>query len=329
MDGNAKTRINMQLVKMRKNMNKAIALLSVAIISGCGSMEYAKNLTASDLLYADDVAVSTATKPDDLEAVALSVGSDKTGFVLPDRTPDRLRFEKAYPIQAPPLSTMKALSSYNYTTRAGQVLVFAADIDKRTSGYLKDANNSPLSVTGRFAVQSAGEVAGGLAASSLGYQAGSGGQAPGANIVGGWIARGINSSVAASAVKGFLETTDFGERMEHSTLLAAELLPRAFPLGSRGEYLGDVKPVIIAPGIVKQVWIKRGTRGIDSSTRFFLISTVATYRGDTYAQKFPNTSGWECRITNLNTFATKAQMDTYEQTYKEIKKALKEYQISL
>ena len=339
---------------------RALLLLCILGLSGCASMEYVSRVKPGDWLYGKEHHPASGERLSGagIEQAALRIGADKTGFIPPDRTDERLAFEREFPAVAATDEAFERLATHGHSTRAAQVIFFAADIDDRTSGFLKDPRGNPLSVTGRFSVDgssaisqgvvmggASGLASGAMAISSINNQVASQGlklSPAGRNAVmggnmasglfAGFIAGAIHAGQAESAFNGFLESHSFGERMEHSTLTAAHVLGGASPLGVAGEWSTGSKPVLVTPGVAKRVFLAAAEqKEINLRQRLFLISTVAVYRGGAYESQYPNTSGWEYRITNLNTLIAPAGFFSAdaEARYLALKRAIAQANIAL
>lgn len=340
---------------------RAWYLLCIFILPGCASMEYVSRLNPDDLLYGKEYLQVSRNISNlggvSIEGIALKVGEDKTGFIAPDRSDERLAFEKEFPAVAATDEEFDRLAGHNNTVRAAQVIFFSADIDDRTSGFLRDSRGAPLSVTGRFSVDNSsaishgvmmggvsGIASGAIAISSINNQVASQGlklspmgqsAVMGGNmasgLLAGFIAGVIHARQAESTFNGFLESKSFGERMEHSTLTAAHVLGMANPLGTAGEWNTRTKSVLVTPGVAKRIFWAIGQKETNLRQRLFLISTVAVYRGGAYESKYPNTLGWEYRITNLNTLIAPIGFLTSdpEERYISLKRAITEAKVVL
>lgn len=340
---------------------RAWYLLCIFILPGCASMEYASRVKPDDFLYGKEYLqvsrnISNLSSAS-IEGIALKVGEDKTGFISPDRSDERLAFEKEFPAVAATDEEFERLAGHNNTVRAAQVIFFSADIDDRASGFLRDPLGAPLSVTGRFSVDSSsaisqgvmmggvsGIASGAMAISSINNQVASQGlklsptgqsAVMGGNMASGlfagFIAGAIHAGQAESTFNGFLESKSFGERMEHSTLTAAHVLGGASPLGTAGEWNTRTKSVLVTPGVAKRIFWAIGQKETNLRQRLFLISTVAVYRGGAYESKYPNTLGWEYRITNLNTLIAPSGFFSSdpEERYISLKRAITEAKVVL
>lgn len=116
-------------------MSKIFFVFPIFFLVGCANLDYAKNLSPDELLF-DSKSISK-NKSDKFDYK--SIGSDRLGFVGIDSSEENKKLDEQYPIQAPDPQNLDALHSHNHRMRLGQALVFIADIDPRTSGFLKDS----------------------------------------------------------------------------------------------------------------------------------------------------------------------------------------------
>jgi len=171
----------------------------------------------------------TADLTKDLESIALTVGSDRTGFIPPDRSEDRKSFEKKYPISLPSADDYENIEGLIKNRKIGQVLRLSADLDKRTSGFVKNENGQPVSVSGMVKITTepftTGALTGGasqvIATSTSSTSAINPTQSAGYNIGAGLglgiIVGGIHSLQVDSAMSGIISKDDFGSRMQETT----------------------------------------------------------------------------------------------------------------
>ena len=332
-------------------MRKLFLIFLIPFLIACTSTEYRKNLQANDYLFEPKYSIKNSSTADsDYEGIALSVGKDKTGFIAPDRTASRLLFEEKYPIKNATEKDLSNLTSSFHQIKVGQVLVLSADLDERTSGFLKNEKNEPISLSGRFEVNSdqmisQGAIAGatsGVVSSSLsvvttnsqlaksGLQLSSSGQNSLmiSGLVGGLVVGSVVGAIDANnktkALNGIINSTTFGERISfaHNVLHSESAGPISHD-GFGGSPFNNVEPVKINNGIVKRVFIYKGKLNNTYQRDLFIISTVATYRGEHYANEHPNSLGWEYRITNLNLIKISSGIeDEYELRFRAIKSAL-------
>lgn len=299
----------------------------VLALTGCANLDYAKNLKPEELLYQTEQLKVEARKlasQDELQNLYLNLGSDKEGFVGSYKSETRKEWDNKYPIVAHDEKALSKLTGSNYRMRLGQALVFAADVDPQTSGYLKDSKGSPVSVSGRFEPDAtsamtqgmasgvvAGATSGAMAVNSINSQLAPSGwklSSTGANsvagaqmaqgLLAGVIAGALHASMADTAMKEIIAAKNFGERIGATTLIAAHLLPSISPLGPDG-LTRSAKPVVVEPGIVKNYFMSAGKKSIDYKTDFYIFTVVSTYRGKTLEDSYVNTEGWDSIITNM------------------------------
>lgn len=314
----------------------ALVCFSVLLVGCASTPEYVKNLKVEDYLYSDYV---TFDKTKDLESIALSVGSDRTGFIPPDRSEDRKSFEKKYPIALPSADDYENIEGYRIERRIGQVLRLSADLDKRTSGFIRNESGQPISVSGMVKVTTepfaTGVLTGGasqvIATSTSSSTAINPTQSAGYNIGAGlglgFIVGAIHSLQVDSAIRGIISKDDFGSRMEETTPVPS--MPTATRLSSVvWKKRGKTTPIKVTDGIIKVIYEVDGGKNIRYKNNIFLLSTVAVYRGNSFKLKYPETEGWEFRITNINLIEV-PEVDEGELKYRAIKKALTEKEITL
>jgi hypothetical protein len=309
-------------------MKLRIFLLALTLLlTGCANLDYAKNLKPEELLYQTDVAISDKTKnlsQEDLINLYMKVGSDKEGYVGSYDSEQRRAWDTQYPILAHDEKALDKLTGFRYRTRLGQALIFAADIDQQTSGFLKDSKGKSISVSGRFEPDAnaamtqglasgvvVGATSGVMAVNSINSQLAPSGWKltnAGANsvagaqmaqgLVAGLIAGAIHASMAETAMKDILSAKNFGERMTATTTTAAHMLPGFRALGPDG-LMKSAKSVVVAPGVVKNYYMSSGEKTIDYKTEFYLFTVVSTFRGKAIEDAYPNTEGWDSIISNM------------------------------
>lgn len=343
-------------------MNLFGLIAPLLLLSGCASVEYVKNINPKDMLYettynrSQAVGTSMLTASDK-ESLALTVGADRSNFIAPNRSSDRIAFEKEFPIEIPSDSAREIISSPFYDRRVAQALALGADIDPRTSGFLKDVKGYPISLTGKLTLDTnssissgaltgatSGVAQGAMAVSSINNQISSAGlrlsssganSVMGANIatgmLGGMIAGAIAAYSAEQAIKGITTEKDFGSRMGHTMIGAgSELFGVITTLGPAAEPRST--PVDVVPGVIKRVYyaLDPTKREFNGTLRMAIFSAVGVYRGEKYATRFPYTEGWEYRITNLNqTYIQAAALESPESMYRALKTALTSAKIRL
>lgn len=303
-------------------MNKySVILLILSTLSGCANLDWANNLKPDELIYDNRSSSASPVTAIDYK----SYGSDQIGFVGINASEESLKADELFPIKPHTESDIERIHTHNHRWRLGQVLVFTADIDPRTSGFLKDAKNKPLSISGRFEPNAnsamaqgvtSGVVSGatlgvmtvnsinhqvasaGLKLSDAGSNAVMGGQMA-LGLIGGLIAGGIHASMAESALNGIIAGKNFGERMDVTTTTAAHLLPNLNSLGPYGWLVKNSAPVVIAPGVIKRYFMKLGQKTLDYKNECYIITAVGVFRGKEYENKYPNTLGWSYSISNM------------------------------
>ena len=309
---------------------KKLILIAIALfmLSGCANLDYAKNLKTEELLYDSNNFnnITSVVKKIASAEEYKNIGSEKFGYIGIDNSESRKELELTFPVMPHDKQSLDEISdSHNHRMRLGQALVFSADIDRRTSGFLKDSNGKPISISGRFETDAnsaitqglasgvvVGAVSGVMAVNSMNNQLAPSGlklSNAGANAVGGGqmaqgliaglIAGGIHAHVAEQSLKEILVAKNFGEMMQGTTLTAAHLLPNLGALGPDGLVRSSV-PVVMGPGIVKRYFLKLISKTIDYKNEFSLITVVGSYRGKKYQESYPNTLGWEYHISNLS-----------------------------
>lgn len=318
-------------------MKKFLIVFLVFVISGCANTtEFAKNIKSEDLLFDPDKFKSLVINGDK-EIYAKNIGRDKSGFIEPDLSSERLDFEKRYPVKESSDLDYKILDGFSYNIKLGQVLRLSADLDKRTSGVLRAENGTPFSISGMMKIEtspiimgagSAGAsqaIAAGVSSNSLINPALSSGANIAMGLGAGLIAGIIENVRIKNAIDGIIAKPDFGSRMEEAT--SSGYAPVAQKINSLGFYSNN-SHVLIAPGLVKSMHIVVGQKNIQYKHNVFLISAVGVFRGEDYKSKFPETKGWEFRITNLN--RVEANMDLGgESLFLELRGALKNKNIKL
>ncbi|WP_158270671.1 hypothetical protein [Limnohabitans sp. Bal53] len=299
------------------NKSLFLPLVITLFMSGCASLDYANNLKTDELLYDNRSSFAVTDYK--------SVGSDRHGFVGIDTSDESAKIDQLFPVKFPTDSDLEKLHNHNHRMRLGQALVFTADIDPRTSGFLKDSKNRPLSISGRFEPNANSAITQGVASgvmigatsgvmainsinnqvasaglklSDVGNNAVMGGQMA-QGLIAGLIAGGIHASMAESAVNGIISGKNFGERMEATTLTAAHLLPNLAALGPDG-LIRSSAPVVIAPGIIKRYFLRFGQKTLDYKNEYYLITAIGVFRGKEYENNYPNTLGWSYSISNMS-----------------------------
>ena len=297
------------------------------LITGCANIDYVKNLKPEELLYQTDVAISDNAKKysqEELINLYMKVGGDKEGYVGSYASEQRKNWDVQYPILAHDDKALDKLTGFRYRTRLGQALIFAADIEPLTSGFLKDSKGKPISVSGRFEPDAnaamtqgltsgvvVGATSGVMAVNSINSQLAPSGWKltnAGANsvagaqmaqgLVAGVIAGAIHATMAETAMKEIISAKNFGERMTATTTTAAHMLPGLKALGPDG-LIKSAKPVVVAPGIVKSYYLSAGEKTIDYKSELYLLTVVSTYRGKAFEDAYPNTEGWDSLISNM------------------------------
>jgi hypothetical protein len=339
--------------------HKIILILLVILTSGCASTHFADGLAEKEYLFQTNYSVEQAgfLLGNDGQ-ISATFGKFKTGFIKPDISKERIDFEKSFPIQKPSLDDYEALLGLKHKLRVGQVLIFSADLDTRTSGIIKDEKGYPISVSGKFELDQnrkiadtsvssgmAGVAVGSLNASAINSQLAKSGMqltpkgqsaviASSAitGLVAGMISGAIASQQIETALDGIVNKSNFGDRMAQTTSTAQ--MPHAYPIAHNGAWNAE-KPIRIADGIVKRIFCYHGELDTNYKRDIFFISTVAIFRGIEYANKYPNTLGWEYQITNLNAIKLAkgidrpSAFDSAETYYRAIKKALLDSSIFL
>lgn len=312
-------------------MKKIIPILFfplVLVFTGCANLDYTKNLKQDELIYSTSNQGAISKININLPIEYQKIGAEKTGYVGEDLTEDRKQLDINFPIVPHDKASLDAISdSHNHRMRIGQALVFSADTNQRTSGFLKDKDNKPLSISGRFtpnpdaailqgltsgvAIGAASGVmtvnsinsqlsSSGLKLSQTGTNAVAGGQMA-QGLVAGLLAGGIHAAMAETAIKEIVSAKTFGEMVQGTTLVAAHLLPNLAALGPDG-LVGTSAPIVLAPGIVKRYFLKFNQKTLDYKNQYTLITAIGTYRGRSYEEKYPYTSGWDYYISNMALF---------------------------
>jgi hypothetical protein len=318
---------NSSVLKLNEMKHHIFLIAITLLITGCANLDYAKNLKPEELLYQTEVANSGGEKTHSQEEIVnlyMKVGADKEGYVGSYASEQRKMWDTKYPILVHDDKALDKLMGFNYRTRLGQALIFAADIEPQTSGFLKDSKGKPISVSGRFEPDAnaamtqgltsgvvVGATSGVMAVNSINSQLAPSGWKltnAGANsvagaqmaqgLVAGLIAGAIHASMAETAMKEILTAKNFGERMTATTTTAAHMLPGLRALGPDG-LIKSAKPVVVAPGVVKSYYMSAGEKAIDYKTTFHLFTVVSTYRGKPFEDDFPNTGGWDSIISNM------------------------------
>ena len=303
------------------------------LVTGCANLEYAKNLKPEELLYQTDTLISEKSKTlsqSELVSLYLNLGSDKAGYVGSHASEQRSKWDIQYPIVPHDNNALDKISGFtfslDYRTRIGQALIFSADLDPLTSGFLKDLKGRPISVSGRFALDANVAMTQGLttgvvvgATTGVGINSAASAQMAQGLIIG-VVAGLVHTRQAETAIQGILASKNFGERITATTVPAAYLLPRMDLLGPDG-LSKSAKPVVIAPGVTKNYFIAFGEKTIDYRTDLYLITVVSTYRGKALKESYPNTDGWDSIISNMAVIRLNAdERDDLEKRFKAIKK---------
>ena len=331
---------------------KLLALTVAVLSSGCANNQYLNELKQNDFLYqikqdaATELLISEATKSENL---VRKLGKNKSGYVQPDNSEERLLFENKFPMVKPAESDYASLTGTYHELRSGQVVLLSVDLDKRTSGYLKETNGTPISISGRFQIDESKLMSGSLMTGAIagvaigatnisltnsnlsnsGLKLTPAGQnnlmlsGVATGLIGGLFVGMITSAQMNSALDGIINSSSFGERMVNSTFVLE--MPHARPLRPDGR----IDKVRITEGIVKKVLTYSGPLEADYRQRCYLISIIAVYRGKLYADKYANTQGWEYIITNINMIRAPRGSADPEANFRGIKKALIEQNIDL
>jgi hypothetical protein len=329
-------------------MKKISIILLASLTASCATTEYAKRLTDAELLYTsyERAAPETQTfSAVEAENVALEVGSGRSGFIPPDRSIGRLNFERAFPAEVASESDYDELGGMVHLVRAGQVVLFSADLDRRTAGATKDKNGNPVSLTGLIDVRSpeamsqavvtgigTGVAMGTVSVSAANAELAKSGlqltssaanqavlSSAATGLLGGLIAGAIIEHQVNSAIKGIVAASDFGSRMQEATLRPEA--PHAVPISPAG-LTRNVEPERIIPGVVRRVMMYRGQTDYKNNQLLVFISVVVVFRGEKYAKEYPSTSGWEYRITNINVITAQKTPNDSEALYKTLRDLL-------
>lgn len=330
--------------KLFQIIGLGMAMFVSVALNGCATADFRKNLTAQDRVFGSINALKI-NKDRDLEAASKEVGREFTGFVPPETSEARLIFERDYPATSFS-GDVKQIFDSTYLDRVGQSVAWGIDLEKRTSGFLKDNENRQISVTGRFKLDVAGVVSDAavmsgatnmVSAAATGFQvtptmnAAVGGL--GVGLVGGLIAGAITGYNVNQTINGFLKSGSFGERMEHSAGSASTKMhvPFFYPVDEYllSHYSGGVDPVDILPGLVRFVFAREGSDNVDYSKDMYFASVVGVYRGKKYEELFPKTKGWEFRVTNLNVIKTPGQKEDRIKYYISLREAIRAAKIIL
>jgi len=257
-------------------------------------------------------------------------------------TPSKKEIVEKFPAQISSEFDFNLVFDNGYLRRVGQALAWGADLEVRTSGFLKDENKKPLSITGKFQFDSANFINGTViengminmvSASAVGFQvtpnasAAAGGLAVG--LIGGLIAGAITSHAVEQTIDGFIKSKSFAERIEHSSGMTAHQIhiPSFYP---QSEVLtSNIKPVRIAPDIYKFVFTKAADINIDYTRNVYIATAMAVYRGKKFEEQYPKTKGWDFTITNLNKITVPSKATAHEEILKNFKDALMKAEISL
>ena len=321
---------------------KKLLFLGLAIaLSGCATKIDESKYSSSQVIYTvTEVAFPTSTLSIDQQLQI--AGKDKSGYIIADLTPSKKEVVEKFPAQDPKEIDFNLVFDNGYLKRVGQALAWGADLEVRTSGFLKDENKKPLSITGKFQFDSANFINGSViengminmvSASAVGFQvtpnasAAAGGLAVG--LIGGLIAGAITSHAVDQTIGGFIKSKSFANRIEHSSGIAAHQIhiPSFYP---QSEVLtSNIKRVRIAPHIYKFVFTKSADINIDYTRNVYIATAMAVYRGKKFEEQYPKTKGWDFTITNLNKIAVPSKATAHEEMLKNFKDALMKAEISL
>lgn len=311
-------------------------------LTGCATKIDESKFSSSQLIYAVNDS-KFATNNLSIDQVLQSAGSDKSGYVTPDLTLSKKEITEKFPAQqAPKEFDFNQVFDISYLRRVGQALAWGADLEVRTSGFLKDENKKPLSITGKFQFDSANFINGAVienglinmvSASAVGFQvtpnasAAAGGLAIG--LIGGLISGAIISHAVDQTIDGFLKSKSFPERMEHSSGMAAHQIhiPSFHP---RSEVLtSNIKQVRVSPEIYKFVFTKGADINIDYTHNIYIATAMAVYRGKKFEEQYPKTKGWDFTVTNLNKIVVPSKATNHDEALKNFKDSLTKAEISL
>lgn len=321
---------------------KKLLFLGLAIaLTGCATKIDESKYSSSQAIYkVNEVAFPTSTLSIDQQLQI--AGNDKSGYVTADLTPSRKEIVEKFPAQNPNEFDFNLVFDNGYLRRVGQALAWGADLEVRTSGFLKDEYKKPLSITGKFQFDSANFINGAViengminmvSASAVGFQvtpnasAAAGGLAVG--LIGGLISGAIISHAVEQTIDGFIKSKSFAERLEHSSGMAAHQIhiPSFHP---QSEVLtSNIKRYRIAPDIYKFVFTKAADTNIDYTRNVYIATAMAVYRGKKFEEQYPKTKGWDFTITNLNKIAVPSKATAHEEILKNFKDALTKSEISL
>jgi hypothetical protein len=289
---------------------KFFVLFFIVILSGCANtMEFTKNIKSEDFLFDENEFQALNIDPKKIESYSKKIGENKTGFIKPDESKERADFVEKYPVAIPDDKAYENLLGFTYNNKVGQVLRLSADLDKRTSGFVVDDKGIQLSVSNMMVFESNAVVSGavsggssqaiasGVSSKSLINPTQGAGANIGAGLVAGLLAGFIHQMQADAAIAGIVSKNNFGARMEEATISA--VMPTAVKIDKFG-IPSNKSNVIIAPGLVKSIYVVTGKKNLQFKNQVFLISTIAVYRGVEYEKLFPATKGWDFSITNLN-----------------------------
>jgi hypothetical protein len=308
----------------------SLALALVILLSGCANTrEFANKLNESDYIFREKDDINAAFGVSDVEKYSRTVGADKSGFILPDESRERNEFAKSYPITAPNDQAYNDILGRTFNVKLGRVLMLAADIDKRTSGFIKDGNGNVLSVSNLMTFESSAVLTGAVVGSNQAIASAinpnltiNPTQSVGANIGAGF-AVGLFVGLVGdildnAAIADVASKYNFGPRME--AIRGFGNLPISFPIDKLGFTSGNNHRKI-APGLVRSIFLVSGKKTLQFKTQTFFISTVGVFRGEKYRSAYPATNGWEFSITNINMIEINADLSG-EERFKEIKREL-------
>lgn len=288
-------------------------------LPGCASnQEWRKSITLERLLWDRNPKSYQNFITLDAENLAKIVGADKSGFIQPDKSSQRIEFENNFPALVPDEKSVDYAINNQDLSKLGQALAWSADLDLRTSGYLKDENGRPISITGRFdlskvdtTIDTISNATVTMAAHAAMGQAAvvTPGVSPALSGLGIGLAAGvltsiIDAQIIGDATNGFIASKTFGERMRYTISFpsAERKIPKLMAISPHlGNKAQQETAVLINNKIIKRVFIK-GTDEVKFNYMkdIFIVSAVGIYRGEKYTAIHPETNGWEYQITNIN-----------------------------
>lgn len=323
---------------MKYSKIKFFVLLVVLIISGCANtMEFTKNIKTEDFLFDDNEFQALGIDINKIDSYSKIIGQNKTGFIMPDESKERTDFIVKYPAVKPDEKAYENLIGFTYNNKIGQVLRLSADLDKRTSGFVVDEKGTPISVSNMMVFESNAVVSGalsggssqaiasGVSSKSLINPTQGAGANIGAGLVAGLLGGFIHQIQADAAIAGIVSKNNFGARMEEATISA--VMPTAQKIDKFG-IPSNKSHIIIAPGLVKSIYMVSGKKNFQFKNQVFLISTIAVYRGVEYEKLYPTTNGWDYSITNIN--MVELNLDVYgEERFKNFRNEISLKKIKL